>query len=166
MKLSHGDSVIIIAGKDKGKKGTIMRVLTEANRVIVSDVNMVTKHIKKTAQAAGKKVQFEASIHISNVQIVDPKTGKPSRIGYKVDAKTGQKVRISKKSGTALSRVKVDLSKEGDKKAALADPKTVKKPGLWKKAGFGSDAASAGKAEAGPAPTQSTIQTRSTGRGS
>ncbi len=165
MKLSHGDSVIIIAGKDKGKKGIIMRVLTEANRVIVSDINMVTKHIKKTAQAPGRKVQFEASIHISNVQIVDPKTGKASRIGYKVDAKTGQKVRFSKKSGTALSRMKVDFSKDGDKKTALVDPKTVKKQGFWKKVGFGSNVPE-GKAEAGPAPTQSTIQTRSTGRGS
>ena len=165
MKLSRGDTVLIISGKDKGKKGTVMRVLTAQNRVIVSGVNMVTKHIKKTAQTAGKKVRFEASMHGSNVQIVDPKTGKPSRIGYKIDA-AGKKVRIAKKSGTVLSRTKVEKSvvdkKAGAPTAASLQPK---KKGFWKNIGFGADAVAEGvKGETGPA--QTAIPTRSAGRGS
>ncbi len=168
MKLSHGDPVLIISGKDKGKKGTVMRVLVSQNRVLVSGVNMVTKHIKKTAQTEGKKVRFEASIHVSNVQIVDPKTGKASRIGYRVDPKTGKKVRIAKLSGTVLSRVNVEpeAKKTMEKSEAGTASKTPssKKKGFWKNVGFGADASEATKTEAGPA--HATIPTRSAGRGS
>ncbi len=172
MKLSHGDSVIIISGRDKGKKGTVMRVLRDQNRVIVSGVNMLTKHIKKTAQTEGKKVRFEASMHVSNVQIVDPKSGKPSRVGYQIDAKTGKKTRVAKLSGTVLSRVKVEAKPVADKDKKIAEPAAdgkpaAKKPAFWKKVGFGADAVTgsdAPKAETGPA--QTAIPTRSAGRGS
>ena len=167
MKLSHGDSVIVISGKDKGKKGTIMRVLVAQERVIVSGVNMVTKHIKKTAQTEGKKIKFEASMHISKVQIVDPKTGKPSRIGYRIDPKTHKKVRFAKLSGSVLSKVKVE-EVAGEKKAIASDAKpAAKKAGFWKNAGFGGGAGAAAegpKGETGPA--QTAIPTRSAGRGS
>ena len=76
MKISQGDTVVVIAGKDKGKQGTVVRTLKNEHRVIVSGVNMVTKHIKKTAQSEGKKITFEHSIHVSNVMILDPKTKK------------------------------------------------------------------------------------------
>ncbi len=109
MKLSQGDTVAIIAGKDKGKQGTVIRVLKDDNRVIVSGVNLVTKHIKKTPQAAGKIVRFEHSLDASNVAVLDPKTKKPTRVGYKLDDK-GHKVRIAKKSGVVLEKVK--LSKD------------------------------------------------------
>ena len=173
MKLSHGDTVIVISGKDKGKKGTVMRVLHDRNRVIVSGVNMATKHVKKTAQAEGKKVKFEVSIHASNVMIVDPKSGKPARIGYKIDAATGQKVRIAKGSGTVLTRTKVKMEpqvkelKAAPKEDKKADPKAAKKSPFWKKVGFGADAVAEDgtKAEAGPAQT-SVTHTRSAGRGS
>lgn len=161
MKLSHGDSVIVIAGKDKGKKGTVMRVLHDQNRVIVSGVNMLTKHVKKTAQSEGKKVKFEVSISAANVMIVDPKTGKPSRIGYKIEG--GKKVRFAKKSGTVLARVKVDA----DKKKAMEA--TGKKSPFWKKGGFGAEAVqSEGSTRTAPdAPASSGItHTRSGGRGS
>lgn len=171
MKLSRGDTVMIISGKDKGEKGTIMRVLKENNRVIVSGLNMVTKHVKKTAQAEGKRIRFEASIHVSNVQVVDPKTGKPSRVGYKVDEKSGRKVRIAKKSGTVLSRVKMDTpateKKKSEAPSKVKDSKEpAKKSPFWKKVGFGADATAedAPKGETGPA--KATIQTRSAGRGS
>ncbi len=166
MKLSQGDSVVVIAGKDKGKKGTIMRVLAGQNRVIVSGVNIMTKHVKRTAQTEGKKVKLEVSISVSNVQIVDPKTGKASRIGYLVDPKTGQKVRISKKSGTPLTRTKMEAAPKEKKEVPSGDSKGVqeKKPGFWNKVGFGADAAAEGvKGETGPA--KSAIPTRSAGRG-
>ncbi len=144
MKLSHGDSVIVTAGKDKGKKGTIMRVLAAQNRVIVSGANMVTKHVKKSAQEAGKKIKYEVSLHASNVAILDPKTGKPTRIGYRVDTVTGKKTRIAKGSGVALERSKVapDTSeKVRSAPSATSDSKPGKKSPFWKKVGFGSDVA-------------------------
>ncbi len=165
MKLSHGDSVIVISGKDKGKKGTIMRVLHAQNRVIVSGINMATKHVKKTPQSEGKKVRLEVSIHASNVQMIDPKSGKATRIGYQIDEKTGKKVRIAKKTGTVLSRVKVEAKATEKKVASKDDKATPKKKGFWKGGGFASTTSADGaKAEAGPA--QATIQTRSAGRGS
>jgi large subunit ribosomal protein L24 len=168
MKLSHGDSVIVTAGKDKGKKGTVMRVLREQNRVVVSGVNMATKHVKKTTQNAGSKIQFEVSLSASNVMIVDPKTGKPTRIGYQIDPKTGAKVRVAKKSGTVLTRTKVEPQAKVAGDAPAKDKAAAgKKPGFWKNVGFGAAAATeAGtKADAGPAQSNVT-HTRSAGRGS
>ena len=167
MKLSQGDSVVVIAGKDKGKKGTIMRVLAAQNRVIVSGVNIMTKHVKKTTQSEGKKMRLEASISVSNVQIVDPKTGKASRVGYRIDQKTGQKVRIAKKSGTPLTRTKIEAAPKEKKEASATDTSAMKtkKPGFWNKVGFGADAAAEGvKGETGP--SKAAIPTRSAGRGS
>ncbi len=170
MKLSQGDTVIVITGKDKGKKGTIMRVLHNENRVIVSGINMATKHVKKTPQTEGKKVRFEASMHASNVMVVDPKTGKPTRIGYQVDLETGKKVRIAKKSGSVLARTKLPKKvKEaaGTAKEVKKEGQKEKKSPFWKKVGFGAEAMSEGgqKTEAGPA--QATVtHTRSAGRGS
>lgn len=161
MKLSHGDSVIVTAGKDKGKKGTVMRVLHDSNRVIVSGVNMITKHVKKTAQSEGKKVKYEVSMSASNVAIIDPKTGKPTRIGHKIEG--GKKVRIAKKSGTVLTRVKIEADKKG-----AAPVKSAKSP-FWKKAGFGADAAAAdGSVASAPetAVKAPVSQVRSGGRGS
>lgn len=177
MKLSQGDTVHVIAGKDKGKRGTIMRVLKDQNRVIISGINMVTKHVKKTPSEAGKKLVYEGSISASNVMIVDPKTNKPTRVGYKTDAK-GVKGRISKASGSPIGRTKVEATKKAkdapastakapSKKEAAA-PAGKKSP-FWKKIGFGSEAmggdATATKAESGPA-SSGPGHTRSAGRGS
>ena len=101
MKLRKGDEVIVIAGKDVGKKGTISRVV-DAERVIVDGINLVKKHQKPTrATMQGGIIDKEMPIHVSNVAIVDPKTGGPSRVGYRFDA-AGKKVRISRKSGADL----------------------------------------------------------------
>lgn len=103
MKLKLNDEVIVIAGKDKGKKGKIIKLLRKQDKVVVEKVNIVTKHIKKTSQKPGERIQFEAPVHASNVMIIDPKTGKRSRIGYRVNA-DGKKERISKKSNTLLDK--------------------------------------------------------------
>ncbi len=100
MKLRLNDQVVVIAGKDKGKKGMIMKIDTTKNTVVVDKINIRTRHMKKTQTTAGEIVKYEAPIHASNVQVVDPKTGKATRVGYKVVG--GKKVRVSKSSGEPL----------------------------------------------------------------
>ena len=97
MKLKKGDNVIIIAGKDKGRKGKIVRVLADKNKVVVEGTNMIKKHQHpKKSGEKGQMINIAMPIHASNVMIVDPKTGKGSRIGKK---KVGDKmVRVAKKS--------------------------------------------------------------------
>jgi large subunit ribosomal protein L24 len=125
MKIHTGDTVLIIAGKDKGKTGSVLRVLEEDNRVVVGGINIRTRHVKKTYQQAGRIVKYEASISASNVMILDPKTGKPSRIGYKVDDK-GRKIRVSKVSGEEVKAVKP--KKEPKKAEKTTAAKTKKDP--------------------------------------
>jgi large subunit ribosomal protein L24 len=102
MKIKKGDEVIVLAGKDKGKKGSVLSVLRDRDRVVVSGVNMIKKHTRPSAASAGGIVSKEASLHISNVAIVDPKDGKASRVGYKTLA-DGTKTRIARKSGEVIS---------------------------------------------------------------
>ena len=93
--------MFVNAGNDKGKTGKVLEVLRDKDRVIVEGINMVSKHTKPNAkQPQGGIVKQEGSIHISNVQLVDPKTGAPTRIGYKIE--DGKKVRIAKKSGEEI----------------------------------------------------------------
>ena len=101
MNLKKGDNVIVIAGRDKGKTGTIQKVIPESNRVVVEGVNL-RKKCKKTTQANpdGGIVEIYAPIDASNVALVDPKTKKPTKIGHKIV--NGKKVRVAKKSGTVL----------------------------------------------------------------
>lgn len=171
MKLRTGDSVVIISGKDKGKKGSVLKAFTDTNRVIVSGVNMITKHVRKTAEQAGRIIKREAPVSISKVMILDPKTGKPTRIGYRIDPKTGKKERFAKGSGQVIGRGKVETPKARqtpakDKEQAAQETSTGSgKSRFWNKVGFGKDAAAAGKAEAGPAQSSAT-RTRSAGRGS
>ena len=101
MNLLKGDKVIVIAGKDKGKTGTIQKVDPKSNRVVVEGVNLRKKHKKPTqANPEGSIIEVYAPIHASNVMLEDPKTKKPTRIGHKVVK--GEKVRVAKKSGTVL----------------------------------------------------------------
>ena len=102
MNFKTGDKVVVISGKDKGKEGKIISVLRSENRVVVEGINMVKKHIKGNGQQAGSIVEVEAPIHASNVMIVDPKTGKRTRIGHSIDKK-GNKIRVSKKSNESLN---------------------------------------------------------------
>ena len=99
--IKKGDNVIVIAGNDKGKTGKVLTVIPEKNRVIVEGVAMVSKHTKPNAKAPqGGIIKQEASINVSNVALVDPKSGKATRVGFEV--KDGKKVRIAKKSGEEI----------------------------------------------------------------
>lgn len=100
MNFKKGDKVNVIAGKDKGKNGKILYVLKD--KVVVEGVNIVKRHQKPTAQnQTGGIVEREHPIHISNIMMADPKTGKSTRIGHEID-KNGKKVRISKKSNEKI----------------------------------------------------------------
>ncbi|OGJ42148.1 50S ribosomal protein L24 [Candidatus Peregrinibacteria bacterium RIFCSPLOWO2_01_FULL_48_20] len=101
MKLKTGDTVIVIAGKDRNKIGKVLRVVKKNGRVVVEGINKVVRHMKKTKQRAGQKVTFEAPLHASNVMLLDPKTKKATRVGYKI-SKDGKKERIAKKSQTII----------------------------------------------------------------
>ncbi len=102
MKIKTGDKVIVIAGKDKGKEGTVLQALPAKEKVIVEGVNMMKKHLKPSqANPNGGIETTEAPIHISNVMIYDAKSKSRSRVGYELD-KDGKKVRITKKSGSKL----------------------------------------------------------------
>lgn len=100
MKIHTKDKVIVISGKDKGKTGTVTRVYTDDNKVLIEGVNLVTRHMKKQGTTPGQKVTFEKPIDASNVMLADPKDGKPTRVGYVM--KDGKKVRVANKSGTTL----------------------------------------------------------------
>ena len=102
LHIKKGDTVYVNAGDDKGKTGRVLKVLIEKNRAVVEGVNVVTKATKPNAKnPQGGLVKMEAPIHVSNLQLVDPKSGKATRVGYKVN-EDGKKVRISKKSGEEI----------------------------------------------------------------
>lgn len=104
MKIRKGDTVIVLTGKDKGKQGEILRAMPSANRVVVKGINLVKKNVKPSAKnAEGGIVAKEMSIHASNVALIDPKSGKPTRVGFKTDAK-GVKTRVAKKSGEKVGQ--------------------------------------------------------------
>jgi large subunit ribosomal protein L24 len=98
--LKKGDEVIVIAGKDKGKRGKITKVITAKDRVIVDGLNVAKRHMKASMTTEPGIVMKEMSLHVSNVMMADPKTGNPTRIGYKTE--NGQKVRFAKKSGEVI----------------------------------------------------------------
>ena len=100
-KIRKGDKVIVRTGKDKGKSGEVLRVLRDEARVLVQGVNMVKRHTRPAAGNPGGIIDKEASIHISNVALADPKTGKPTRVGFKL-LDGGRKVRIARRSGEAI----------------------------------------------------------------
>ena len=101
MNLKVGDKVIVIAGSNKGKEGTIKKVLKKENRVLIEGVNLVKKHQKGNGQESGGILEIEAPIHASNVMIIDPKTKKRTRIGHTTD-KNNKKVRVAIKSDAKL----------------------------------------------------------------
>src|SRR5699024_11020974 len=101
--VKKGDKVKVISGKDRGKEGTILEAFPKKDRVIVEGINMVKKHAKPSQEKPqGGILDIEASVHVSNVMPIDPKTGEPTRVGYEV--RDGKKIRIAKKSGEALDK--------------------------------------------------------------
>tara|TARA_Y100000310_G_scaffold302833_1_gene340591 strand:- start:505 stop:1098 length:594 start_codon:yes stop_codon:yes gene_type:complete len=157
MNIHAGDQVVVITGKDKGKTGTVLRTLPATSRIVVTGINMRTKHVKATPQSAGQRLQYEASLDASNVMLLDPKTKKRTRVGFSVNDK-GRKERIARQSGEVLVRSakpaagkpetektkKDDAKAEQESKKAQRENKAVtekvekpqKKP-FWKKVGFG-----------------------------
>ncbi len=101
MKIKKGDEVIVLTGKDKGKKGEVLVAMPDARRVIVQGVNVVKKHNKPSQFSAGGIEEKELSIHVSNVALADPKKGTATRVGYKT-LKDGKKVRVAKASGETV----------------------------------------------------------------
>ena len=109
MKIHVGDTVVVIAGKDKGKQGEVLQVLAKQDKVIVEGVNMVTKHIKPSqADPEGGIVTREAPIHVSNVAFYDSKAKAPVKLGYKFVEKDGKqvKVRVNRKTGAEVDKKK------------------------------------------------------------
>lgn len=101
MKIKKGDTVQIMAGKDRGKQGEVFVVFPESEKVLVKGANMMKRHMRARREGTqGERVEKEAPIHISNVMLLCPHTNKPTRIGYKIEG--GEKIRMSKRSGKAI----------------------------------------------------------------
>ena len=100
-KIRKGDSVVVITGRDKGKKGDVLRVLPREGRVVVQGVNVVKRHMRPSATQTGGIVEKEAPIHVSNVALVDPDSGKATRVGFKF-LEGNRKVRYAKRSGEMI----------------------------------------------------------------
>ena len=102
-RIRKGDQVAVMAGRDKGKRGEVLRVIPADSRVVVQGVNVVKRHRKPTQMSAGGIEEIEAPIHVSNVAHIDPDSDKPTRVGFKT-LEDGKKVRFSKRSGDVLDR--------------------------------------------------------------
>ncbi|MDE0942055.1 MAG: 50S ribosomal protein L24 [Alphaproteobacteria bacterium] len=100
-KLKKGDDVVVVSGRDKGKKGSILRVNREDDRVLVDGVNMVKRHTRPSQAQPGGIIEKEAEIHISNVALADPKDGTATRVGFRI-LEDGRKVRFAKRSGEVI----------------------------------------------------------------
>src|SRR5215471_14175716 len=105
-RIRSGDTVVILTGKDRGKSGKVRSVLPKENRVIVEGLNIVKRHTKARGPGQpGGIIEKEAPLHLSNVAIADPRDGKPTRVGFRLEA-DGTKVRVAKKSGEVIPDVK------------------------------------------------------------
>jgi len=104
LKIRKGDHVVVITGKDKGKKGEVIKVMPAENRVIVRGVAVVRRHQRQTATQEGGIISKESSVHLSNLAVADPKDGKPTRVGFKFvgEGDARKKVRIAKRSGVEI----------------------------------------------------------------
>ena len=100
-KIKKGDQVIVLTGRDKGKKGEVFQVMPQGGRALVRGVNTVRRHQRQTPQQEGGIITKESSIHLSNLALEDPKDGKPTRVGFK-QLGDGRKVRIAKRSGEVI----------------------------------------------------------------
>ena len=102
MKIKKGDQVIVLSGDDKGKTGEVIKAMPREGKVVVQGVNMVKRHTKPSQTSAGGIVSKEAPINVSNVAVVDPKSGKATKIGFKEE--NGKKVRFARKSGEVIDK--------------------------------------------------------------
>jgi large subunit ribosomal protein L24 len=100
-KIKKGDKVVVLAGKDKGRTGEVVRMMPKDDKAVVRGVNMVRRHQRQSQSQEGGIISKEAPIHISNIALADPKDGKPTRVGIQV-GKDGKKVRVAKRSGATI----------------------------------------------------------------
>jgi large subunit ribosomal protein L24 len=100
-KIRKGDKVVVLTGRDRGRSGEVFEVRPDEGRALVRGINMVKRHQKQTANQEGGIISKEGSIHLSNLAIADPKSGKPTRVGFKV-MKDGKRVRVAKLSGVEI----------------------------------------------------------------
>ncbi len=103
MKVKKGDKVVVTTGRDRGKRGEVLKVLRAEGRLLVQGVNVVKRHTRPSAQNTGGIIEKEAPIHVSNIALVDPKDDAPTRVGYKF-LDDGRKVRFAKRSGEIIDR--------------------------------------------------------------
>jgi large subunit ribosomal protein L24 len=103
MKIHKNDTVQVIAGKDKGRSGVVLRAMPKDSKLVVQGVNVVKRHTKPSATSAGGIIQKEMPIHISNVALMDPASGKPTRVGFKI-LEDGSKIRVARPSGAPLDK--------------------------------------------------------------
>ena len=100
-KIKKGDKVVVLAGRDKGQMGEVIRVIPDEARALVRGVNIVKRHTRQTASSEGGIISKEAPLHLSNLAVADPKDGQPTRVGFKV-LEDGRKVRFAKRSGDVI----------------------------------------------------------------
>jgi large subunit ribosomal protein L24 len=100
-KIKKGDQVVVLAGKDKGKTGSVLQILPEEKRALVQGINLIRRHTKQTPEREAGIYTREAPIHLSNIALADPKDGKPTRVGFTV--KDGVKSRVAKRSGEVIN---------------------------------------------------------------
>ena len=100
-KIRKGDKVVVLAGKDKGRTGEVLRVMPKEGRALVRGINIVVRHQRQTQSQEGGLIRKEAPIHLSNLAVADPKDGKPTRVGFKVEG--DKKVRVAKRSGETIN---------------------------------------------------------------
>ena len=100
-KIKKGDKVVILTGRDKGKTGEVFQVMPKETRALVRGVNLVKRHQKQTSSQEAGIVSKEAPVHLSNIALLDPKDGKPTRVGFKI-LDDGRKVRVAKRSGDLI----------------------------------------------------------------
>ena len=100
-RIRKGDNVVVVSGRDKGKKGNVLRVLPADERVLVQGINVVKRHMRPSARQTGGIVEKEAPIHLSNVALIDPQSGKATRVGFRT-LDDGRKVRVARRSGEVI----------------------------------------------------------------
>ncbi len=100
-KIKKGDTVVVLAGRDKGRSGEVLQVMPKDERAVVRGVNLVRRHTRKTPQQDGGIISKEATIHLSNLAVADPKSGEATRVGFKI-LEDGRKVRFAKRSGDLI----------------------------------------------------------------
>ena len=101
-KIRKGDKVVVLSGKDKGRTGEVLSVQPKEDKAIVRGINIIVRHQRQTQAQEGGLIRKEAAIHLSNIALADPKDGKPTRVGFKIEA-DGKKVRVAKRSGEVIN---------------------------------------------------------------